>query len=339
MATLTNVNPSLLDLAKLSDPNGTQAEVVRIMDQSNAVLNYFSFIEGNLPTGHRTTISAGLPGATWRGLYQFVQPDTGKRVQVTENTGELVAYGLVDKSLVDIAANPAAFRLEEDTDHIEGLSQELAKAIFYSSEVSNVNQITGLSPRYNSLSAGNARNIFDAGGTGTDNRSIWLCVTGPTTITGIVPSGTTAGIQVNDKGLTTVHDSNGAPAGGMMEAYVTHYVVRAGVSVRNWKYAVRICNIDHALLSTEYSGGKFQAGADLIDLMYQAYKRIPNLGRGNAAWYMDMDTSTWIERQLAAKIQNSTLGSAEVGGITVDTFRGIPMAITDALEVDEARVV
>ena len=337
MATLSNRNPTLLDLAKLTDPDGSSAEVVRIMDQVNEVLSFFSFMEGNLTTGHRSTISAGIPKGTWRQLYGGVQPNTGDRVQVTDTTGELVAYGLVDASLVKLAANPAQFRLEEDTDHIEGMSQQLAKAIFYSNEAEDPEQITGLSPRYNSLSAGNKRNIFDAGGTGTDNRSIWLVVTSPTTITGIVPKGSVAGIQVNDKGLDTVQVGN-APAGGMMEAFVTHYMLQAGITVRDWRYAVRICNIDVSELTKVYTAGAFTTGADLTDLMFQAKARIPSLAKGNAAWYMAQDMKTWVQRQMAAKIGNSTLPKMEVGGVPVDSFENIPMAVTDALEVDEAQV-
>ena len=342
MATLASANnPTLLDLAKLTDPNGMQATVIRMMDQSNAVLNYFSFMEGNLPTGHRSTVSAGLPEATWRSLYEGVQPTTGSRVQVTDNCGELVAYGMVDKSLVQIAPNPMQFRLEEDMDHIEGMSQELAKAIFYHNEATHPERITGLSPRYNSLSAANKRNLLDGGGRGTDNRSVWLVVSGPTTVTGIVPKGSVAGIQVEDKGVQSVPVSDpvasniGAPSGKLMEAYVTHYQLQAGISVRDWRYAVRICNLDSSLMA----GGPTGASApDLTSLMFQAIRRIPAMGRGRAAWYMDRDTTTFLEQQLAHKVAQSTLMVREVGGVMIDTFKGIPIAVCDALETDEARV-
>ncbi len=51
-------------------------------------------------------------------------------------------------------------------------------------------------------SAGNAQNIIDAGGTGTDNTSIWL-VWGENTVHGIFPKGQKAGIQMEDKGRDT----------------------------------------------------------------------------------------------------------------------------------------
>ena len=334
-------NPTLADLAKLTDPDGSSAQVARLMDETNDVLKYFSFMEGNLPTGHRATMSAGIPDPTWRKLYGGTQPTTGKRVQVTDNCGELTAYGLVDKSLLELAPDPMAFRLEEDMDHIEGISQELARAIFYENETENPERITGLTPRYNSKSAGNKRNIIDAGGTGTDNRSIWLVVSGPTTITGIVPKGSSSGITVDDRGQQTVQMGTG-PEGGMMEALVTYYRVTAGVSVRNWKYAVRICNIDNSDLKPESgivkADGTLIGGANLPQLMFKAVKLIPSLGRGNAAWYMDLDTSIILEQQFARQVAQSTLQTQEVGGVMVDMFKSIPIAICDALDMDESRV-
>ena len=345
MATLVlNQNPTLADLAKLTDPDGSSAQVARLMDEVNEVLQNFSFIEGNLPTGHRSTMSAGIPKGTWRKLYQGVQPNTGQRVQVTDNCGMLEGYGLIDAAALRIAPNPAQFLLEENMDHIEGLAQDLAHAIFYGNEGVNPEQITGLAPRYNSLSAGNKRNIIDAGGSGGDNRSIWLTVTSPTTVTGIVPKGSTAGIQVTDKGVqTTQMGSKNAPGGPMAEMHVTHYKVDAGVSLRNWKYVVRICNIDYSDCKPQsgtWPGGATSAaaGANLPQLMFQAIRKIPTLGRGRAAWHMSREMLTKLDQQLVHQTNMSTLMKGDVGGVMLDTFKGIPIASSDALEMDEARV-
>ena len=75
----------------------------------------------------------------------------------------------------------------------------------------------GLSSRYSDLSATNAQNIIDAGGTGTDNTSIWLVVWGENTVHGIFPKGQKAGIQMEDKGQQTLKDANG----GQYEGYRT----------------------------------------------------------------------------------------------------------------------
>lgn len=65
------------------------------------------FVEGNLPTGHKTTIRSGLPSATWRLLNYGVQPSKSTTVQVTDSVGMLETYAEVDKSLADLNGNTA----------------------------------------------------------------------------------------------------------------------------------------------------------------------------------------------------------------------------------------
>ncbi len=131
MATLSVRNPTLLDLAKASDPDGKIATIVEILNETNEILDDMSWVEGNLPTGHRTTIRSGLPAPTWRKLYGGVQPNKATNVQVTDNTGMLEAYAEIDKALADLNGNTAAFRLSEDRAHIEGMNQEMADTIFF----------------------------------------------------------------------------------------------------------------------------------------------------------------------------------------------------------------
>ena len=57
---------TLLDCAKRFDSTGKIAKLVEIMAQTNEILEDALWLEGNLPTGHRTTIRTGLPSATWR---------------------------------------------------------------------------------------------------------------------------------------------------------------------------------------------------------------------------------------------------------------------------------
>ena len=333
MATLSANNPTLLDLAKRTDPDGQIATVVEILNETNEILDDMSFMEGNLPTGHRTTIRSGLPTPTWRKLYEGVQPTKSTTVQVTDNVGMLEAYAEVDKALADLNSNTAAFRLSEDRAHIEGISQELADTIFYGNEGTEPEAFTGLAPRFNDLSAENADNIIVGGGSGSDNGSIWLIVWGPNTCHGIVPKGSTAGLKVNDKGVVTIEDADGS--GGRMEAYRTHYRMDAGLTVRDWRYIVRIPNIDKSDLSPSHS-----SGADLPDLMFQAMRLIPNLSAGRPAFYMSRDMATMLARQIAVDGASSFLTSDTVAGDQrwTERFHGVPIRRCDVLAADEAAV-
>jgi len=334
MATLSANNPTLLDLARRTDPDGQIAMVIEILNEVNEVLDDMTWLEGNLPTGHRTTIRSGLPTPTWRKLYQGVQPTKSTTVQVTDNVGMLEMYAEVDVALADLANNKAAFRLSEDRAFIEGMSQELATILFYGNEGTQPEAFTGLAPRFNDLSAENADNIIDTGGTGADNASIWLVVWGPNTCHGIVPKGSTAGLKVTDKGLVTIEDADGSN-GGRMEAYRTHYRLDAGLTVRDWRFIVRICNIDKSLLLPGHG-----TGDDLPDSMFQAMRMIPNLAGGRPVFYMSRDVASMVARQVAVDGASSFLTSESNAGDMrwTERFHGIPMRRVDALSANEARV-
>ena len=331
MAVLASNNPTLLDHAQALDPDGSVAAVVEILNQTNEMLADMTFIEGNLPTGHRHTVRTGIPEPTWRRLYGGVQPTKSKRAQVTDATGMLEAYAEIDKALADLNGNTAEFRLSESRAHLEGMTQALQQTAIYGNTVTNPERFDGLATRYNDLSAENADNIIDAGGTGTDNRSIWLVVWGSDTCHGIIPKGSTAGIQVNDKGQVTIEDVDGS--GGRMEAYRTHFRLDAGLTVRDWRYVVRICNIDKSLLTADVS-----TGANLPDLMFEAMELIPNMGVGRPAFYMSRDVRTKFRQQLANATKQSTLATEDVGGVKSMMFNEVPIRRVDKLSVDEARV-
>lgn len=337
MATLAVDRPTLVDFAKRTDPDGKIAMVAEILDATNEVLKDMVWQEGNLPTGHRTTVRTGIPTPTWRKLNAGVQPVKSTTVQITNNTGMLEAYAEVDKALADLNGNTAAFRLSEDRPFIEGMNQEMASTLFYGNEGTEPEAFTGFSTYYNDLSAENADNIINAAGAGADNASIWLIVWGPNTIHGIFPKGSRAGLHHEDKGQVTIEDANGS-GGGRMEAYRTHYRWDAGLVVRDWRYAVRIANIDKSDLSTTYTAGAFASGADLANLMFEAMTLIPQMSLGSPVFYMSRTILTTLRQQLSAKTQGSTLTSENAGGEFVERFQGIPIRRVDTLAADEAVV-
>jgi hypothetical protein len=289
------------------------------------------WMEGNLPTGHRTTIRSGLPTPTWRKLYGGVQPAKSRTVQVTDTCGMLEAYAEVDKALADLNGNTAAFRLSEDRAHIEGMNIEFASSLFYASEATAPEEITGFAPRFNSLAAENAQNIIqNASIDGSDNASMYLICWGSNTVHGIYPKGSVGGLQMSDKGQVTIENVDGS--GGRMEAYRTHYRWDCGLSVRDWRYVVRIQYDQEDLKGDAASGPK------LIDLMTQALDAPPNLTAGRPAFYMNRRARSFLRRQMLEKIAGSTLTMEQIGGKMVMMFAGIPVRRCDALLNTETAV-
>lgn len=333
MSVLSVLNPTLLDLAKAKDPDGSIATVAEILTAQNEILADMTFQEGNMTMGNRSTIRSGLPGATWRKLYGGVKANKGTLVQVDDSCGMLEAWSEVDRDLANMSGDVRAFRMVEDAAHIEGMNQEMANTLIFGNEGTQPEAFTGLSPRFNSLSAANAQNIFVGGGSGADNTSIWLVVWSPRTVFGIVPKGSKAGLQQKDYGEVVKQDASDGSNTGNLVVYQTHYKWDAGLVVKDWRYVVRIPNIDKSDLTKDAS-----SGADLADLLFQAISRVPSLTVGRPVLYMSRNTLTFLERQLSAKVKSSSLTVEQVGGIRTNVYQGIPIRRVDALAADEALV-
>lgn len=321
------LNPTLLDVAQRVKGDGHLDKIVEMMNQTNEILTDMTMLEGNLQTGNMTTIRTGLPKATWRLFNSGVNQDKSKTAQITDACGMLEAYAVVDRKLVDISNNAAEFRLQEDRAFLESMNQEMASTLFYGSKA-EPEKFIGLSPRYNDKTARSAENLIDAGGTGNQLTSIWLCVWGPNTMYGFFPKGGKAGFNIDPDGVVDALDSDGRK----YKAYQTHYSWDLGLTVRDWRYAVRIANIDVSKLTKDAS-----AGADLINLMIDAEEKIPNLGMGRPVWYMNKTVRGFLRKQLNKGHQYQTAAGQEPGEIVVD-FNGIPVRRTDALIIGEQQV-
>jgi hypothetical protein len=330
MSTLNASNPTLLDVAKRLDPQGKVDTIVEILNMTNEVLDDMTFIEGNLPTGNKTTIRSGIPLPTWRKLYGGVQPSKSRTVQVTDNCGMLEDYSEVDKALADLNGNTSAFRLSEDRAKIEGFNQKLASSLFYSDEATEPEAFTGFAPRYNSLSAENADNIVNAGGASTDNTSIWLVVWGPNTVHGIYPKGSKAGFQMTDKGQVTIENVDGL--GGRMEGYRSHYRWDVGLTLKDWRYVARVANIDVSDLGT------LANTKNLVTWMIQAAERIPAFGMGRACFYVNRTVREKLRLGILEKVVNQ-LTFESVAGKRIMSFDGIPVKRCDSILLTEAAVV
>lgn len=330
MPVLSDQYLTLLDLAKRTDPDGKIATIVEMLSQSNEILDDIGFKNGNLEVGHRTTVRTGLPTPTWRRFNEGVQPTKSKTAQVTFATGNMEMYTRVDKKLAELNGDVRAVMLSEDLATMEAMGQELATTLFYGSESAEAASFNGLASYYDSLSAASGNNVIDAGGTGSDNASIFLVGWAPNTIYGIVPKNSVAGLKSDYKGQMTIQNADGS----YFEAYVTHHELEAGLAVEDWRYGVRIANIDRSDLLAQNSNA-----ADIASLIHTATIRMQSMMGVTPILYMDRSVQEGFEKQLAAAVAGSTLTYEDVGGRRTPVHKGIPIRRVDALAVDEARVV
>ena len=335
MTTLSASFPTLLDVAKRMDPNGKAAKIAEMLSQDNEVLDDMPWIEGNLPTGHRVTVRTGLPTAAWRKLNQGVPRSKSNVAQIDETTAMLEAWSDVDKDIAELNGLESDFRLSESSAFIESMNQTMASTVFYGNSVSAPESFLGFAPRFDDVpttagGAENRDNVIDAGGTGSTNTSIWLIGWGPNSVHGIYPKGSTAGLQHSDLGLDTVLDANGNP----YRAYRDHYQWKCGIALRDWRYVVRIANIDVTALVSDAA-----AGANLINLLTKALERIHSLNGVRPVFYMNRTVRSILRQQQVSAVKNSTLSVEELYGKRVLMASEVPVRRTDALLNTEARVV
>lgn len=328
MATLDAKNPTLVDLMSL--PGMEEAgEVINLLQQFNPILQDAPAFECNNGSKHKTTVRTGLPTPTWGRLYKGIPQSKGQRQAIEDSTGFLESSAGVDQKMVDIvesAEKKASIRLDEAEGHLEAMAQEMASGLFYHDTAVDPEKPMGFAPRFNDTTAQNGKQIISGGGVGLDNTSIWMITWDRKANHLLYPQGSQAGIKRTDRGLQKTLDADGNPYYQYEEDFIWHM----GLSVRDWRYVVRIPNIDVSDLSIDAS-----TGADLIERMTQAYYQ--HYGRRSAVGKTMLYGNTNIVKYLDFQARNAvanlflTFGEAGPNAEEVLKFRGVALRETDAI--------
>lgn len=339
MATLSTTMATLLDHAKTQDPSGKTAKIVELLSQSNASLQDMVVKEGNLPTGEQTTIRTGLPTVYWRLTNQGVPSSKSTTAQVVENAAILEARSHVDVDIATLNGDVSAYRAQEASAFVEAMAQEMEQTLFYGS-AANPEEFVGFTNRYSDTTATNGDNILSAGSatSATDLSSIWLVGWGMDTVCGVYPKGTAAGLSHQDLGVDDVQDASGND----FQAYKDLFKWKCGLVVKDWRYAVRICNIDISELTGRSGGQALTAATNIVDLMARAIDRIPNPDRVKMSFYVNRTVASNLRVMALNKSLSAVTIEPAVNqfGRTIQqlTFLGVPVRISDALTTSETYV-
>jgi len=332
MATLGATFVDLIDIYKQQDGNGQYIPVIEMLKEMNPILDDAIAVECNKGTSHLHTVRTGLPTVTWGKLYQGIPQGKSRTAQVEDTTGFVEGLSTIDQRLLDLSTNEGAVRLSEAMSYLEAMNQEVATKMFYGNTATDPEEFMGLSPRFNSLSASNGNQIIDAGGTGSDNTSIWFVTWGDNQTCLLYPKGTKAGVSREDMGKQRLTDGSGNAYYGKEEKFTWH----VGLAVKDWRYVSRIANVDVS---------NMQAGSvALYDFMRKAYYQLQNrrVAGGKLAIYCNRDVLEALDAlavNQGASDNFVRLKPMEIEGKEVMTYRGIPIRETDAIVNTEARVV
>lgn len=347
MVALPSYNLTLADWTKRRDPDGKAAVIANILSQTNQILDDAVFKQANGPTGHTCTVATGLPAVYWRQFNQGIYPSAGSTAQVTEGIGMLQTRSEVDVKLASLEDDVAAFRLGELRLRLEGVNQEMAKTLIYANSSATPEKFMGIAPRYSLTTAGNGQNVLSCNdGTPTANQqtSIYLVGWGDETIFCTFPKGSSAGIVQQDLGEESVDVFNAAGAyTGKMQAYVDLVSWDMGLVVKDWRYGVRICNIDVPDLKALSGSQALTAyNTNILHQMLNAHSRVPNLGMVRPAFYVNRFVFSALGRMAMEK--SSPALSLESAMDQFGTarrylaFQGTPIRLCDAILNTEAVV-
>ena len=332
MATLGNSFIDLIDIYKMQDGQGQFNPIIEMLMEMNPILEDAIAVECNKGTTHLHTVRTGLPSVTWGRLYKGIPNSKGRTAQVEDTTGFVEGLSTIDKRLLDLSTNEGAVRLSEAQAYLEAMSNEVAGKIFYGNTADDPEEFMGLAPRFNDKSAANGGQIIDAGGTGSDNTSIWFVTWGDNQCNLLYPKGTQAGVQREDMGEQRVTDENGNAYYAKEEKFTWH----VGMAVKDWRYVSRVANID----VSDMAGGTVK----LYDFMRKAYYKLQNrrVAGGKMAIYCNRDVLEALDAlatNAGATDSFVRLKPMEIEGKEVMTYRGIPIRESDAILNTEARVV
>jgi hypothetical protein len=329
---------NLADLAKMSKADGTPVDyIVNTLSQSNPIITDIPWQECNYETAkHVSTHWTSLPSGTWTGPYDFVTPGKATAAQVFDTPAMLEAYSEVDTRILDLSRDRAKTLMLQSTAFIEGLGQDFADTLFNGDTKTNPKQFDGLATRYNTLgTTGYGAQIIDAGGTSTDNASIWFVTFGEPYVSGIIPIGGGTGLQTNDLGIQVKENSSG----GLYQVQRTHFKWNCGLAVGDIRSVVRICNIDVSDLKT--AGDGTDTSPNLFKFLTLAYNKMKNPSimppLGKQVIYMNNTLITYLDVMAQKKVIYN-MGYQNIDGQPILTYRGIPIRQVDKLGVAEARI-
>lgn len=333
-----NNNLTLMDWAKERDPDGTTAKLVHLLSQTNQILEDQVYQEANGVTSHQVTVDAALPEVYWRSYNQHVPSSKATSAQVPEPLAQLESRSVIDAKLCQLANDKEMFRLNQARRFLEAMNQKMARTLFYGNHAVDQKEFTGLSARYSSLSAGNAQNIIDAGGSGSDLMSVWLVGWGDDTVYSLFPQGSKAGLQRKDLGEIPVQKTESDGTISWMQAESELFQWDPGLAVADWRYVVRIANVDVSdLIGLSGTQALDQYATNLIYCMVRAIDRIPQLGLVKPAFYMNRTARSALAIHAMQKTQNVLDIEKGVNQFRMN-FLGIKCHLVDQLLTTEDRV-
>lgn len=246
MAVLSQNYYSFKDLAIQMGKGDAEGDLINLAARNKPIIEDALALPCNDGTKHKTFIKKGLPTYILKALYGGVPASRGNKMQVEDTCSVIASAAEIETDYVDIyekAEDKKAVRLEEAADHIEALGQGVETMVIYGNSASNPRAPRGLVQRYSDLTAENGKNIIHgsasiAGGDTGKCTSIWFITWERSTVHLIYPAAYKGGVVQKDNGTIPKEGPEGT-----YFVYRDDFSWHVGVSLRDWRYVVRIAGV------------------------------------------------------------------------------------------------
>ena len=320
---------TLSDYRKRMNPDGSVDFIIEALERANPIMNHVKWIEGNLPTGNKTTLRTSIPRPSIRRINQGIVSHKSTTKQIQDTCMMLEDRSEVDVKLIRLQPNGEAFRRSEDAAFVAGFGDTVSDMLFYGDTQENPDTFNGLSIRYNIVGGEKhtAGHQVVAGGTpGTNtNTSAFFVSWGTKATTGIYPKNSQLGLSQKDLGEQDALDDKGHP----YRALVTLFDMDCGLAVQDIEANALVRNIDVKTLDTLDS----KKSLELIKKFVKAKNTIRNLQN------RDKDTHLYVSPALYDFFEIYLLDKTNVHVTRQDLmntrpqlyFSGIPIEKSDSI--------
>ena len=337
---------TLLELAKRTN-NKALTAIVEVLDETNEWLEDAIWLEANQAMSHITTQRTSRPTGTWRRLNQGVSPEASSTNQITEGIGMLEAYSRVDVMLAKLSGNINAFRSGEDRAFVAGLGDELSKVMFtdetgsatialpYGTVDNTPERFNGLPARLDNAGLFNVHPQGSAQAL-TNDTSIYVVQWGPDKVHMTYPKGSpTMGVVHENLGEQTIDVTTSAGTPSLMQAYVSHFKLNAGLVVRDDRCIRRIPGFKTSMVkgvTYSFHDTTHPGHHKLIEVL----NALPYKGAG--ARILANNTIKTQMDILAVDKGNVMYNIENWSGRPITTFKGVPVRRVDAIKNAENRL-
>lgn len=321
---------SLKDIMAVKDPNGRLATIAEILQQSNTIYDDMPMLEGLTEVGDQITVRAKLGDPKWKRYNEHIKPSISLTDQVNELCGHIEDWSEIDADLAEKSGDVAGFLLRESKAKMQAMANEVVRTIIYGNATTDPKTFNGFMTRLNKLNdeyMNGTPVVIDGGGsTGGQQGSILIVGWGENTVHGIYPKYSQGGLEFDNKGKVTSQTAD-----GYLDVYRSKFAQEVGLAVRDYRYVVRIANIDAEEIKTP------SATSNLYDLFMEAVSNIPNPQLVNLTAYAPR--RIWLAlSQIAAKSGNRPMTESITQAGFVTNIIGVPLKMQDCMLMTESVV-